>query len=229
MKRTVFGIFFLIALTYSLNAQTLLNGLVRDFEFKKITEGTYSRNNLKISDIQGSPYLDEDFSPGKITTNDGTIYTEIPLRYNAYSDDMEFQKDKDSYNIDPKTIVKRAEFGGLIFSYLRYDENAKSKSSFFEILIEGKATLLVRYTVKFLEKEAVKAFVDPKPARFEEAQKEYYISFDGAPAKLITNKKNLLELFGTQKTEMESYISKNKLSVKGDDALTKIVVHYNSL
>ena len=83
--------------------------------------------------------------------------------------------------------------------------------------------------MKFLDKEEVKAYADPKPARFEEPRKEYFLAIDNAPAQLITNKKNLLEMFGDRKKEMETYISKNKLSVKGDDALTRIIVYYNSL
>jgi hypothetical protein len=185
-------------------------------------------NSLKISDIQGSPYLNAEFIPGIITTKDGTIYKEIPLRYNGFTDDLEVQRGKDSYNIDPKTIVKRAEFGGQIFCYMKYDASGKTQNGFFEILTEGKATLLVKYSVKFLDKEEVKAYAEPKPARFDVVLKEYYITFGDAPAKLITNKKGLLELFGNQEDAMKSYISKNKLSVKGDDALTKIVVHYNN-
>ena len=229
MRRVVFSIFLLIVLTNNLSAQTMLNGLMENYRFTKINEGTYTRNNLKMSDIQGSPYLDAKYNLGKITTKDGAVYKDIPLRYNAFTDDLEFQKGEDSYNTDPKTIVKRAEFGGLVFSCLGYDADGKIQNGFFEVLIEGKATLLVKYTVKFLEKEAAKAYVEPKPARFTTSQKEYFIAFGDAPAKLITNKKSLLELFGNQKDEMESFISKNKLSVKADDGLTKIVAHYNTL
>jgi len=151
------------------------------------------------------------------------------LRYNAFSDDLEFKKGADCYNFDPKSIVKRAEFGGVIFSCMTYGSEDKTKSGFFEILTEGKAILLVRYTIKYLEKEKVQPFVDPQPARFDAPKKEYYMTIDGAPAKLITNKKSLLELFGNRKDEMESYISKNKLSVREDDSLKKIVAHFNSL
>ena len=222
-------VLFMIVLMQSLNAQTMQNGLMDNFRLKKITDGTYVRHNLKMSDIQGTPYLDEEFNSGKIISGEGKIYENVPLRYNAFTDDLEFKKGDDSYNIDPKTIVKRAEFGGVVFSCMSYESNSKTQTGFFEILTEGKATLLVKYTVRFLEKEAVKAFAEPKPARFDAAQKEYFITFDGSPAKLISNKKSLLEMFGAQKSEMESFISKNKLSVKSDDALTKIVVHFNSL
>jgi hypothetical protein len=229
MKRTIAIISFLILITNSLSAQSLLNGLMDQFQFTKIREGNFSRYNLKMSEIQGTPYLDPEFSPGKVTTNNGTVYTDIPLRYNAFSDDLEFQNDTDAYNIDPKTIVKRAVFGGVIFCCMKYDLGGKILDGLFEVLTEGKAILLVKYTIRFSEKEAVKAYAEPKPARFEEPQKAYYVTIDGAPAQLVTNKKSLLSLFGAQKGEMESYISKNKIAVKGDDNLTKIIVHFNSL
>lgn len=229
MKPALILIATLLLSFNSLNAQTMLNGLMDNFRFKKITEGTYFRNSLTLAEVEGTPFLNDEFLPGKITANDGSVYTDIPLRYNGYTDDLEFQKDKDNYNIDPKSMVKRAEFGGSTFCFMKYYEGPKLSEHFFEILTEGKATLLVKYTIKFLDKEQVKAYADPKPARFDMPVKDHYLSIDGAPAKLITNKKALLGMFGDKSDEMQSYMSKNKVSAKGDDALTKIIVHYNSL
>jgi hypothetical protein len=225
----VIAILFLIGLTNSLKAQKSLDGMMRDFYNLKINEGASSQNNLNKTDIEGSPFLGDEFSPGNITTFHGEIYSNIPLRYNAFTDDLVFLKDKDLYNINPKTIVKKAEFDGMVFGYRSYDKDGKTLSAFFEILTEGKATLLIKYSVEFNEKEEVKAYSDAKPARYGPPQKTYYIAFNDTPAKIIINKKSLLELFGAQKNEMDTYISKNKLSIRGDDAMTKIVVHYNSL
>ena len=36
-------------------------------------------------------------------------------------------------------------------------------------------------------------------------------------------------MFGEKNDEMEGFISKNKLSVRDEESLTKIVAHYNSL
>ena len=228
MKRVSFVLLMLV-IAYGLNAQTTMSGFMDNFRFEKIKDGTYSRYSLKMSEIQGTPYLDESFDSGTVTTSGGITYENIPLRYNAFSDELEFKKGDDTYNIDPKTIVKLAKFGNATFTCSPYDAEGKTKNGFFELLADGKAKLFIRYTVKFLDKEEVKAYADPKPARFEEPRKEYFLAIDNAPAQLITNKKNLLEMFGDRKKEMETYISKNKLSVKGDDALTRIIVYYNSL
>jgi hypothetical protein len=228
MKRVDFFILFVIW-TNILVAQISVNNTMADFKFKKITEENDARFSLKISEIQGTPYLDKEFNPGKITTNEGTVIADIPLRYNGSTDDLEFLKGEDHYVVDPKTLVAKAEFGGKVFSCKQYDINNRTQSGFFEILNEGKATLLIRYTVKFYEKEPPKPFSDPKPARFDNPKKEYYLSFGGLPAKLITTKKSFLELFGNQKDEMDAFISKNKLSIKEDGELKKIVAHFNSL
>jgi len=229
MKRTLFIILVIFMMANGLDGQELTNGLMENYKLKKTIEGTYSRYNLKPSEIQGTPYLNEKFVPGKLITSKGAAYTGVPLRYNGYSDDLEFQKGEDSYNMDPKTIVKRAEFGGLVLVCVQYYEGRKSKDGFFQLLTEGKATLLVKYTVKLLDKESAKPFIEPKPARFDDPKKDYYLSINGAPAVLISNKKSLLELFGAEKDKMESYISGNKLSIKKDDDMIKIVSRYNRL
>ena len=229
MKRFIFCFSLWMAAAVNVNAQTLLNGLMDEFRTKKLQDGTWTRYNLKLSDIQGTPFLDPEFTPGRIVASDGSVFTDIPLRYNGFSDDLEFQKGTDTYNIDPKTRVRRAEFGDRIFACLPFDDLGEVNNGFFQVLAEGSAILLIKYSVAFLEKEQVKAFADPKPARFDEVQKTYYISIDGGIAQQITTKKKLLELFGSKKDEMETFISKNKLSIRGDDALTKIITQFNSL
>ncbi len=227
MKRFVLGISLLIALANNLSAQYQPTNFLNDVRFKKITDGTSS--TFKAPEIQGTPYLEDKFSPGRVMMRDSSFATDIALRYNAFSDNLEFRKGDDLYNIDPRTIVKRAEFGGRIFECLSFYENGKINNGNFEVLTKGKAALLARYTIKFMEKEKRKAFDDPKPDRYTEVQKFYFIAIGDAPAQKFVNKKGLLELFGVQSQEMETFISKNKLSIRKDDDLIKIVAHYNLL
>lgn len=235
MKSILFGIFFSIVLTNGLFAQThvensgAINNVLGDYRFQKVTDDNNYRFVEKISEIWGTPYLEKEFQPGKITTNEGIIISELQLQYNACNDDIEFLKGEDRYVVDPKSMVKKAEFGGKVFSYIQYLADGKTQGGFFEILTEGKLTLLIKYTVRFFEKEKPQPFGNQRPARFDPPIKQYYLSFDEAPAKLISNKKKLLELFGNKMNEMESYISRNKLSIKEDESLKKITTYYNSL
>ena len=235
MKSILFGIFLSIVLTNGLSAQThvdnsgAINNVLGDYRFQKVTDDNNYRFVEKISDILGTPYLEKEFHPGKITTNEGIIISDLQLQYNACNDDIEFLQGEDRYVVDPKSIVKKAEFGGKVFSYMQYESDNKTQGGFFEILTEGKMTLLIRYTVKYFEKDKPQPFGNQRPARFDPPIKRYYLSFETAPAKLILNKKKLLELFGNHKNEMDSYISKNNLSIKEDVSFKKIITYYNSL
>lgn len=193
------------------------------------TKNTYGRNNLTLNDINGSPYLDDEYKAGTVLTDDGTLYKDIPMRYNCYDDVLEFTKDGSSYELLPKTKIKRAEFGGQVFTYKDMDSNEGSDKSFMQILAEGKATLFARFRVNFIEAEEAKGFADAKPPRFENLSETYYVSINNAPAKKINSNKNLLEVLGDKKKEVESYVSKQKISYKKVDDMKKIIAYYNSL
>ncbi len=189
----------------------------------------YGRNNLTINDIDGSPYLDAEYKVGTVLTDDGTLYKDIPLRYNCFDDVLEFEKDDSPYDLLPKTKIKRAEFGNQVFTYKDIESNNGSEKSFLQVLAEGKATLFARFGVKFYEAEELKGFADAKPARFDDFSETFYVSVNDVPAKKIINNKKLVEILGDKKKEVESYISKQKISIKKVDDLKKLVAYYNSL
>lgn len=193
------------------------------------TKFSYGRKHLKMDDIQGSPYLESEFKIGTVLTDNDVFYRGIPLRYNCFNDVMEIQKNGFSYELKPKTKVKKAEFAGQVFAYKDYESGRGIARSYFELLAEGKATLCARFSVKFYEVEPLKGFADPKPARFDNFAETYYISSGNSPARKIISKKILVELFVYKKHEVESFITKHKLSVKKGEDLNKIVKYYNSL
>lgn len=221
MKRIIPVIILFCLISPLLNGQSLTNQF--------ITRMTYGRNNLTSAEIQGSPYLNKEYQVGTVQTDGDIIYSDIPLRYNCFEDVLEFTKNKVSYDLIPKTIVKRAEFGGQVFSCKDYESKGGTEKSYFEILVEGKASLLVHYSIKFFEKEPLKGYAEPKPARFDDFEKNYYISINNSPAKKISNNKKWIEILADKQKDVDSYISKQKLSVKKAEDMKKIIGYYNSL
>jgi hypothetical protein len=183
---------------------------------------------LSLSDIKGSPFLDTEYKTATVTTDDGLVYKGIPLRYNAYTDVLEFLKEGASYDLMPKEKVKRAEFGGQVFSYRSYEPGGSNKG-YFEILQEGKATLLGRYVIHFYDEEPLQGYAEKKPARFDDFVESYWVSIQEAPAQKVLTSKKLVEILGDKKNEVQTYINKQKLSIKKVNDLKKIIAYYNSL
>jgi hypothetical protein len=193
------------------------------------SKNTFGRGNLTIDEIDGTPYLDYEYKVGTVLTVDDVLYKDIPLRYNCFNDVLEFKKDNTSYDLQPKTKIKRAEFGGQAFTYKEFESDGSTDKSYFEILTEGKATLYARFNVKFYEPEPLKGFADAKPAKFGDLAETFYVSINNAPAKKILNNKKLVEVLSDKQKEVETFISKQRLSVKKVDDLKKIIAYYNSL
>ena len=129
----------------------------------------------------------------------------------------------------PKTLVKRAEFGGRVFVYKDLVLKKGTAGSYLELLVEGKATMYARFTIRFYDAEPLKGFADAKPARFNDFAETYYISLRNSPAQKILSNKKLFEIFADKKNEIQSFVFKQKLSVKKREDLKKIVSYYNSL
>jgi hypothetical protein len=231
MKRLFALLVLFVGFTCSLKAQYELKNkpFMDNVRFAKIMNETYLPNNLKLADIQGSPYLSEKFEIGQIRTPEDSVFANLGLRYNAYSDELEFQKGADIYNVAFKTIVKKAEFGGSTFTCKSFEVDGTTREGFFKILAEGKATLLVRYKIRFLDRKEVGAFTDYQPARFEEPSAQYFIAFNGHEAKLFYTRKGVLVLLNDQKAAITNYLSKNKFSLTDEQGLVKLISYYNTL
>lgn len=221
MYRLILSAIFCCMLPTIMKAQSSIDQMPKKF--------SYGRKHLKIDDIQGSPYLESEFKIGTVLTDNDMLYRDIPLRYNCFYDVIEIQKNGFSYELKPKTKVKRAVFAGQVFSYRDYESGRGIAKSYFELLVEGKASLCARFSVKFYEAEPLKGFADPKPARFDNFTETYYISSGNSAARKIISKKKLVELLADKKNEVESFIAKQKLTVNKGDDLKKIVTYYNSL
>jgi len=223
MKQLTTFIIFLFFLSSGLKAQSLW----KMFPSNSI----FGRQHLTLKQIQGSPYLNPEYVNGTVIDSDGKVTKDIPLRYNCYSDVLEYKKEDKNYDILPKEQVVRADFGDHTFCYIEYEDESGNTSNkgYFQILTDDKASLFVKYHISFYEREEVKGYSEPKPDRFDNLTLTYWISFNKGPAKRILNKSKIQDIFPDKKNEMQIYISNQKLSFKKADDLKKIVSYYNTL
>lgn len=210
--------------TYRINRNT-----IDEFrEDKEIEGGFITRKSLKYSEIKGNPYLREDFSDGTIWMSDGSAVNNCPLRYNMFSDLIEYMLDGVVYEVTPKSKVKRAKFDGHTFVFLNFSEKRKPGEQYFEILAEGKLTLLKKYSLKFITPAPASPYSDEQIAHFGLPQTSFYISDNQGDIVLVKNERTLLKILENQKSAMTLYISDNRLSVLAESDLLKIIDHYNS-
>jgi hypothetical protein len=182
-----------------------------------------------LENVEGSPYLNDDFIKGSVFTKSKTEFVGIPLRFNVFNDEIEFKTDDGAVMAlaGPETIEK-IEFGDFKIVYLPYREANRIKKGFFIVIEEGKASLFARPMVSFQEAKAPGAYQNAEPAKFIRGSDEYYIMMERQPAQLIQKKQDMTDAFAGHIKELESFIKENKIRPNKPENLRELVKYYNS-
>jgi len=207
-----------------------------DYINKKILETidnvTWIRSTAPTSfEYEGTPYNKDIFIKGDIYYDNNWRYTDVPLRYNIFNDEMEFKIEgrETIYAIEPDKKIQKIIIEEDTFVISDYEEKGKIITGFFKTLTTGKIDLLARLQVEFKEEQPAKAMFDPEPAKFTRRADQYYIKINGDIAQKISNTKKLIGLIGDHKNELSEYAKKEKISAGNESELIQFISFYNSL
>lgn len=231
MKKFTFLFAILICSLQGLFAQGMYD--IRsplDFFNSYKMQGGSSHIILNESDVEGSPFLTDEFTKGTIYTYQNIRYDDVPLRYNIYNDNMEFQTpDEQIMAIATPEIIEKAAFGEYTFSNIPYKYGNRIKRGFFVPLAEGTVSVYSKYEIKYIEAKEAAAYKDPEPAKFVKYPNLYYLRYKEEAAVKVESKKDLQDFFPDHQKKVESFIRQNKVKPSKEDRLLKLVEYYNSL
>ncbi len=179
---------------------------------------------LTYNNIDGSPYLKEEFQEGTIFMKDQKKYT-VPLRFNLYASNFEFKVDDKIITIDNPNNIAKIEFDNS--SYIYYQ--LKKRNSFVELIAPGKNSLICKKIVVLKEAVPAGAYKEPKPASFSRKDDLYYIVNEKNEQFLVKSKKSLKNIFTDRQEEIAKFIKKEKISHRKKADLKKLVEYYNTL
>src|SRR5690554_3968976 len=184
--------------------------------------------------VKGTPYLTEFYKEAEIT---GYENVNIPaLRYNAFKDEMEFERAGEIYYV-PKKIGMVVFLNNLgnkeVYKNLRYlDGNHQNAGFLIEVFNEdGEYSLYKKESVKYVEsKDAFTSYVSERPAEFVRNKSEFYLVDNNLLGKKIpSRRKELLNLFPDDQDEILEFIKTNKISISKETDLIELVKYLNTL
>ncbi|HEY1008468.1 MAG TPA: hypothetical protein VGE58_00075 [Daejeonella sp.] len=193
-----------------------------DFRAKAVLEKQYV-------DIKGSPFLNEDWAIGVVKMANGSTIKDMSLKFDQVSGELIFK------SRDGKTMG----FADRVSEFSLADKNktprlfrngyktgeANSETSFYEVLYDGGTILLKDPKKNIVEHRAynsstvVKSIVETPV---------YYLQVNGALVKVKKDKKAILSVLGNS-AQLEKYIQDNKLNLKDDSDLAKLMLYYDSI
>ncbi|MBL7103826.1 MAG: hypothetical protein ISS18_05800 [Bacteroidales bacterium] len=172
-------------------------------------------------------FLYEEWKPGVVILKDKTVISDRLLRYNIYSQQMQF-----IYKGDTLAFARPEEIESLdidntkfIFSNFQYDN--KPVNGYMEVLIEGDCMLLLfrRIAYRYIGDDT-----DTEQTEKYFLEEKYYIRKGDAPlTELPQTKKDIIEILSDKDADYMTYIKENKLKITQEEDLKELISYYNSL
>ena len=187
----------------------------------------------QYTDVTGSPYLTDSWLKGAVKTSTGKNYANLDLKYDQVADEVFFKnKTGEAFSfteqIQEFNLVE-ADGNGLTTLTFRNGykpSNGFTEKAYYQILTDRETALVKRVPKKLAEQKSYGSATINK--EFVETP-TYYLVKSGLPVKIKKDKKSVLETLGDYQTETAEFIQKNKLNLKSDADLIKLINFYNSL
>lgn len=181
--------------------------------------------------IKDEAYANVNFIQGKIFQGEELIKDEVPMRYNAYADEIEIKKNKyeESYSAlmkDPNIFVKIFKD---IYIFVPF-QGSNAKGGYFNVLSEGKTyDLYKKTTATYREPQKARTnYERDAPPSFEKTIK-YYLVQDGTFLEMPSSKSKVLKMMNAKKDEVKTYIKQNNIDLDKEADLIKLVSYFDSL
>ncbi|RNI29743.1 hypothetical protein EFA69_09355 [Rufibacter immobilis] len=221
----------ILLFSFALNSQLKAQGVTVSTDLQDVRYVGKTYNGLK-----GTPYLFENWADGKVKLENGTVYEGLKLQYDQLKDELIFSledarpkafmypvKEFSIWEAGNKQVINEKIFRN---GYVPVD--GASEKSFYEILTDGKVSLLKRTTKSIVEERADGNTYKTKQIR---STQRYYLANGNTLSKIKKDKKSVLEALQDKAkvTQLETYISSKKINLKEDAGLAQAIVFYNSL
>ena len=189
-------------------------------------------SDAEFKQIKGSPYENEEFVNGSIYQGENLIENNVFLRYNIFSNEIEIKQspNHNEYNALIKNSEMVIKIGGDVYVLIPF-EGVDEKGTYFKIITSGShLDLYKRSEVTYSPRTFPKTSYDrEQPAKFTRTDTYYFMLKDGNFVVMPTKKAKLLKLMKPHDAEIKKFMKENRINLKNENHLIKLVKFYNSL
>lgn len=226
MINKLFGILYLVLYCMGTMAQNPVTS-TQALEQNLKASGEYYRWSAGNSEVKGSAYLTEEFSPGMIYWND-RWNDGIDLRYNIYQGNFEARLESGIIVIDPiKNNIDTVKYREEVFvrKYLQAD---KGLLVVYLSLLgqQNDYALYKQYQIKLSEAVTdTDLYNEAKPAEYEMQKPVYYV-FRVNENWTVKGSKTLAEIYQIDVKVVKNYLKENKYKLSREEDLLESVLYF---
>lgn len=181
--------------------------------------------------IKDEAYTNPNFLSGKIFQEDQVLKDNVPMRYNAYADEIEIKKNESDHTYsalikDPDIFVK---VGKEIYVFIPF-QGSNAKGGYFSVLADGKNYGLYKKTTALFRepKKAETTYQKDTPPSFQKTV-IYYLVKDGKFLEMPSSNSRILKMMDRKKKEMNAFVKTNKIDLGKEGDLIRTITYFDSL
>jgi hypothetical protein len=180
----------------------------------------------------GTPYVYPEFKKGNIYFTDMTAILNAPINYDCYNNLMLISRGETHYILN-NHLIDFIEFKIREDSTVRFKQVFlvdKKKTVFMKVLYSKESTLYKYFHKSFQKADYTGAYSQDR--RYDEYidNHAWYIQLSGEEIqRLKPKKKAILQVLEPEKEEIGKFLKKEKLDLKSDQDLVRLVKLYDEL
>lgn len=181
-----------------------------------------------FDDYEGSVYERASYKSGKVIDEVSGNY-EAKLRYNIYTDALEYKSNSNLFELHKRKTVS-AQIEEDYFYYCNFKTERGLKKDGYYILVELHNNYRIYKKYELIIKEPQKNTMTQlsEPGSIKQMI-TYYIEERGIIVELPMKKKEFLAVFNDKENELVKYMKKEKIRLRKEEDLIRIVARYNAL
>ncbi|WP_343911631.1 hypothetical protein [Aquimarina litoralis] len=205
--------------------------LISPFLFAQLPQSLIqpSKRTTMFDEYDGSIYKTLKYKDASVIDEKSGTF-DAKLRYNIYSDALEFKKGSELYELIKKP-TSHARIDGDYFYYCNFKTQRGHKKSGYYVLVElnEKYRIYKKFDLKIKEPSKNGAASGNSVPGKLKMQTTYFLEERGVIMELPMNKKELLATLSDKEEELKKYIKKERIKVRKEEDLIRLVSRYNAL
>lgn len=195
------------------------------------------RYGSRFNGVAGTPYLFDHWTAGHIVISAGGRIEKVMVKYDAYSDELNFQTPEGKGFVLNKEKV--TSFGitdpgnNLVMTFKKFKVDGFKGKSYCQVIYEGKKVSMVnKINIYITEKNTASGSYNNSkadPQKFKRVNNYFLLKGDKQSVKVNKNKKSMLSALKDQEAKLRSFVKSEKIDFKSDSDLIKLVQYYEGL
>jgi len=193
--------------------------------------GQTSKEDEDLKSITGNPYLFKDWCDGVVRFSSGRTMTDFKLKFDCLKNVLLLQFNGSAFAAQSKVqefVLYPKNKDSLLFRRGFPATDKTSDNTYFQVLLQGKASLLRLVARNIIEEKQMVTVNGSVSRRMEDAE-YYYLLQNGALTLLPVNRTDLPATFADKKEPMAEFIASHQLKMHSPEDYVQVVKKYNEL